>query len=254
METLSKNKLTYLRKFLKKKIRREHRKCLVEGSKLCLEALENGYKIETLVYSMGEGRSLSDIIAHKGVNQVFKANDKVLRSISEVETPQGILGLVTFPVPKINPGSQHGTNYLALDSISDPGNLGAIIRTASWYGIDGIICSEKCVELLNSKVIRSSMGGVFHLAIWENLPLVETLNKMKSEGFHLIGSSPVGGRENMSRSEKSVITIGSEARGLSKEIIGLCDETVSIRGGGKAESINAAVSAGILLDRSYNRT
>ncbi|MCP4728344.1 MAG: RNA methyltransferase [bacterium] len=253
METLSKNKLAYLRKFHKKKIRREHRKCLIEGNKLCSEALENGYEIEVLVYSMGGGRSLAHIIDHRGVKQVLRAPEKTIRSLSEVETPQGVIGLVSIPYPENKPGKKPGSRYLALDSISDPGNMGTIIRSASWYGIDGVICSEKCVEILNSKVVRSSMGAIFHLGIWENLPLKQTLANMKSEGFYIVGSTPDSGKNEMTNAERSVIVIGSEARGLSEDILNICDETISIKGGGKAESMNAAVSAGILLDRSFNR-
>jgi TrmH family RNA methyltransferase len=253
MEMLSKNKLAYLRKFRKKKIRREHRKCLIEGEKLCSEALENEYEIEILVYSIGAGNELSDLIHRKGVRQVYRTQDKTIRLLSDVETPQGVVGLVSLPVPDGKPDSTHGSKYLVLDSISDPGNLGTILRSASWYGIDGVICSENCVEILNNKVVRSSMGAVFHLDIWENMPLNKTIDGLKKEGFRIIGSTPSGGAEVFSRTDKTVIIIGSEARGLSDDLMGICDETVSIKGGGKAESLNAAVSAGILLDRMFNR-
>ncbi|MFC1564430.1 TrmH family RNA methyltransferase [candidate division KSB1 bacterium] len=230
METLSKNRLAYLRKFLKKKIRREFRKCLIEGEKLCLEALNNGYEIEILLYVVGKGRSFNRIIEHTGVKQVCRTTDKITGSLSEVESPQGIIGLVSIPAPGIAPGSGDHSRYLALDSIADPGNMGTILRTASWYGIDGVICSEKCAEILNGKVVRSSMGAVFHLNIWENIRLTDTLASLKKTGFQVIGSIPRGGKESMDISGKSVVVIGSEARGLSDDILKICNDKVSIKG------------------------
>ncbi len=252
MQTLSKNKLTYLRKFLKKRIRRLQKKCLIEGQKICREALDNGFKIEMLVYSIGKGKDIRDILTHKNVVEVYRADDKDIVSLSEVDTPQGLIGLMSIPEQTDNPGEKNELVLLVLDSISDPGNMGTIIRTAAWYGVDGIICSENCVEITNGKVIRSSMGSVFHIPVWEYIELKENLVNLKKNGYKIYGSAPRGGETFEESSEKKVIIIGSEAQGLSEEVLDLCDGLITIKGSGKAESLNAAVSTGIILDRAMN--
>ena len=250
MEVLSKNKTRYLRKFLQKKIRREQRKCLIEGEKLCLEALNNGFEIEILVYCRGKGKDLQKIVNHPRVLSVFTTTGSILESISDVETPQDIIALVSLPEPpglSVETGSKK--SFLILDNISDPGNTGTIIRTASWFGWDGVICSSGCVEITNGKVIRSSMGAVFHLPVWENVDLLKQIDLLRSKGFMVLGSVLENGSEIPKNSNKTALVIGNEATGISKKIIEKCDRLVSIHGKGKAESLNAAVSTGILLDR-----
>lgn len=250
MEVLSKNSARYLRKYRQKKIRREQRKCLVEGEKLCSEALNHGFEIEIAVYCRGKGSDLDKILKHRRVKEAYKTTAQVLKSISEVETPQDIIGLVSFPEPPLLERTVNsGKSYLILDGISDPGNAGTMIRTASWFGWDGVICGNGCVEITNGKVIRGSMGAVFHLPVWENKDLVGVLDLLSDNGFTLFGGVPRNGKAVYERAEKTALIIGSETTGVSESVVKKCDLLVSIEGEGKAESLNAAVSAGILLDR-----
>ena len=250
MEVLSKNKTRYLRKFLQKKIRREQRKCLIEGEKLCFEALNNGFEIEVLVYIRGKGKNLQKIVNHPGVLSTFTTTGAVLESISDVEALQNIIGLVVLPgPPDLSNVTVSKKSFLILDKVSDPGNIGTIIRTASWFGWDGVICGKGCVEITNSKVIRSSMGAVFHLPVWENVDLLNQIDLLRKNGFTVIGSIPDKGTDIKRHPDKIALVVGNEATGISKDILNNCDHLVSVAGKGKAESLNAAVSAGILLDR-----
>jgi TrmH family RNA methyltransferase len=255
METLSKNMLHQLRRYLQKKVRRTEHKCLIEGEKLCWEALTNGISIETVVYTRGGGEHLHKLLQHPGVKKSYAAPPELICLLSEVTTPQGIVGLIAFPVPLFYPGERaNHRRYIALDAIADPGNVRTIIRTASWYGLDGVLCGNDTAEIANGKVIRSSMGAVFHLPIWEQITLIETLSALKKRGFTIFGSTPHNGiNEITSLPEKIVLVIGSEAIGISLEIAQLCDTILTIEGYGKAESLNAAVCAGILLDRLHNK-
>ena len=211
--------------------------------------------IETLVYETGQGKNLRDILMLSGIKTVFKAMPETIRKLSEMETSPGIIGLVTIPEPENAPGENPDfKRLLALDGISDPNNLGAIIRTASWYGWDGIICGEKTVEILNGKVIRASMGAVFHQPVWENVNLVEILPGLKLSGYTIYGCVPRGGKFPDKPADRSVLIIGSETRGLSEETEKTCDHLLTIPGSGKAESLNAAVSAGISMDRFSRMT
>jgi len=250
METLSKNKLKYLRKFQQKKTRKREKKCLVEGEKLCREALANGYAIETLVYAAGCAKNMQNILHHHGVKEALSAPERALVQLSEVEAPQEMVGLVSFPEPEEPPGENRDhRRYLALDGVADPGNLGAIIRTASWYGWNGVLCGAGCVEITSGKALRSSMGAVFHLPAWENLDLAETLEALRAKGFTVYGSAARGGEPAAPLAHRAALVIGSEARGISPGVLKACNHLVTIPGSGRAESLNAAVSAGILMDR-----
>ena len=138
---------------------------------------------------------------------------------------------------------------LGLDNIRDPGNLGTMIRTADAAGADGVLLSNGCVELFNLKVIRSTMGSVFHLPVIENLDFSEVIPDLKEDGFKIIVSEVHEGKDytEVDYPEKTCIVIGNEASGISKEILNLADERIKIPIFGKAESLNASVAAGILL-------
>jgi len=249
VETLTKSKIKHLRKYLLKKYRTAEGKCLVEGDKLCLEALNNGFTVEYLVYSRGMGKRFQHIIQHPNVQAAFLTSHDTMKYLSEVETPQGVIGLVQYRKPAFDPGSddQH-RRYIILDNVSDPGNAGVLIRTASWFGWDGVLCGMGCVEITNNKVIRSSMGALFHMPVWERQHLDEVLLSLKRKGFSILGATP--------RNEfaippgmriKTALVIGNESDGLSVNVQKLCDKLITIPGYGKAESLNAAVSGGILM-------
>jgi len=250
VETLSKNRLTYLRKYLQKKTRKKDRAFLVDGEKLVTEALDNGFTIDTLVYRIGTGKNIKKIIEHNRVQTVLKASESMLGRLSELETNPGLVGLVRFPQQEQLPGSDSGhMKYLALDRISDPSNLGAIIRTASWYGWDGIICGKGCVEILNGKAVRASMGAIFHMPVWEDADLPSTLDQLRENGFSAIGCVPRGGESEFACSGRFTLVIGNESKGISPDVITKCTRMVTLPGYGAMESLNAAVSAGILMDR-----
>ncbi len=249
METLTKSKVKHLRKYLLKKYRTAEGKCFVEGDKLCLEALNNGFSVEYLVYSRGTGKRFQHIIQHPGVQAAFPTSHETIKYLSEVETPQSIIGLVQYRKPGFDPGSkdQH-RRYIILDNVSDPGNAGVLLRTASWFGWDGILCSTGCVEITNSKVIRSSMGALFHIPVWERQHLDEALLTLKKRGFNILGSTPRDEFFNPPGMKiKTALVIGNESDGLSGNVQKLCDKLITIPGYGKAESLNAAVSGGILM-------
>jgi TrmH family RNA methyltransferase len=142
---------------------------------------------------------------------------------------------------------------VAVDSLSDPGNLGTIIRTCDWFGVDGVLIGRNSVDLYNPKVVRASMGGVFHLRIVDDVDLLSTLSQAKNSGF-AVYVTDAGGEAHFDRtnySRKSVIVFGNEAWGISDQIRSLADVRVAIRRYGAAESLNVAVASGIVLSHIH---
>ncbi len=249
VETLTKNRLKFLRRYLHKKHRIADGQCLVGGGKLCLEALNNNFPIETLVYARGTGKQFRHIINHPNVYTSFTSPFDSLKSLSEVDAPQGVIGLVPFGKPQHDLGSEkRHKRYIVFDSIADPGNIGTLIRSASWFGWDGVVCGTGCVEITNGKVIRSSMGAIFHIPVWDQCPLQETLTSLRKVGFIILGATS---HDNESKKtdipDRFALVIGNESDGLSEDVTNLCDSLITVPGSGKAESLNAAVSGSILM-------
>jgi TrmH family RNA methyltransferase len=140
------------------------------------------------------------------------------------------------------------------DAVSDPGNLGSILRTCDWFGVDLVILGKGCVELYNEKVVRSTVGSIFHLRVAEDVDLVETLPEMKSWGFSVVAlSADAKQAYNEFRfAGKSALVMGSEAHGLSRPVRSIVDTSVRIPRFGQAESLNVGVACGIVLAHLRN--
>jgi len=141
------------------------------------------------------------------------------------------------------------TTLLILDEIQDPHNLGAIVRTASAAGIEGILITEKNSAKVNHTVVKTSSGAVNHIKIALIENIYETIDMLKSKGFVIIGSDNNGKTHlyEFNFPEKNVIIFGNEGEGIRKNIIKLCDRVINIPIRGKIESLNVSVSAGIIL-------
>jgi RNA methyltransferase, TrmH family len=141
---------------------------------------------------------------------------------------------------------------IALDGINDPGNLGTIIRTAYWFGVNTIILGKGSTDPYNSKVLRSSQGAVFHINITEDVSLAEELRKLQEERYSVYLFT-LNAEESLSqivqsgKSDKSVLVFGSEAHGISEEIMKGDYKKVKVKGYSDCESLNVAVTCGIAL-------
>jgi len=138
-----------------------------------------------------------------------------------------------------------------IDEGQDPGNVGAIIRTTDWFGITAVFLSIGTVELFNPKVIRSTMGSIFHLPIVENVDLKNLLPRLKQRHFHIVGSDVNGEYpyHQIDYPSPMALVIGNENRGIAKNIYHLIDKTIKIPSYGKVESLNMAVAAAIIISR-----
>ena len=254
MRELSKEKLKQISKLKTEKERNIEGRFLIEGVRLCQEVLSSNWEVELVLFSgefeeSSEGQGMLEDSGKRGI-EVFRLKKKEIEKLADTETPQGIMAVVQKKKLALSKDFlKNSSLLLGLDNIRDPGNLGTMIRTADAAGTNGVLLSKGCVELYNPKVIRSTLGSIFHLPVVEGLDLKEVLPEIKVSGFKIFSSEVHQGKNytKISYPEKICLLIGSEASGVRKEVSNLADEKIKIPIFGKAESLNASVACGILL-------
>ena len=257
----SKAYLKIVKSLNKKKIRIKHSLFLVEGIRGCEELIKSNFKVDHMFYS-APGLSDTRIKKLLEITDADKINSSEISlgemsSISDAVTTQNILAVAQLPSDPVNINLSKMSKVICLELISDPGNLGAIIRTAAWFGVDAIALSNGSVDAYNPKVVRSSSGSIFSVPILTNVTLTNFIQEAKFEGFEIIATVPHGGQSlsKIQFSDKSLLIFGSEADGISAPIISAAEALLSIPSKGTAESLNLAISCGIILgvmDHSSN--
>ncbi len=225
-----------IRSLSDKKFRDEFGLFVVEGVKSVNEAINSSLEVSVIV---GTEKGLSAISS--GGEKIEQVSEEVFLSISGEKSPQGVLAVVNKP-KAISPFS--GNRAILLDGVSDPANVGAIIRTAAAVGITGVFAVGSCADPFSPKSVRASMGGIFKINYRET-----EYSKISEEiGLPLIVAD-MGGENifNFSVPEKFCLVIGNEGKGVSQTLKSNADYTVSIPMENGVESLNAAVSAGILM-------
>ena len=248
---MTKEKLKYYSSLLAKKYREQEKKFLVEGIKLISEAIDSGYSCEILLltnqYADEEKIFLRDIKKKSIESEIIIQHE--LEKLCDTKTPQGIAGVFNYKnSPGIPDTGNLGPITAALENISDPGNMGAILRNCDWFGINNIIISPGCSEILNPKVIRASAGSVFHLNINESHNFYEELQQLKNNNYEII-TADLNGSDLYSykKKKKVVIVLSNETTGPSKQILDLTDQIITIPKKGKAESLNVGSASAVLL-------
>ena len=174
-------------------------------------------------------------------------NNSVFKYITDVLNPQGILAVVEKK-SKTNMIDYNQDIILVLDGIQDPGNIGTILRTVDSIGLKQIILSDKCADIYNPKVVRSTMGAIFRVNAIESNELIETLNEIKKNNFEIVSTDLKTEHNIYDIDYKNIaIVIGNEANGVSEEILKISDKKIKIPMLGKTESLNASVATGIIL-------
>ncbi len=241
---ISKTKLKLIKSLKYKKTRDDLNLFLVEGLKGILEVNNSKYKIIFTV--------VSNEIFKKHKNDLPKSNLYVVDA--EEINKYSLLkkNNIGFCVVELIPHKfsleKLENITIALDSISDPGNLGTIIRNADWYGIKNIICSRNTVDFYNPKVIQSSMGSFTRVNVF-----YEDLDKVFNNNIYVIGTTLDQNKVNNFKGIKTgVILFGSESKGISKKLENYISDWISIERIGSAESLNVSVSSGIILEKLLN--
>ncbi len=232
--------------------RKESSLFLLEGARLCADAALTGAGLTQLFFTRQASEKYPEeyaLLAEKSERAALITSE-VAAKLSDTVTPQGIFCVFKTPdtgvsIDKINIKGK----YIALESIQDPSNLGAICRTAEALGIDGaIMCG--CCDIYNPKAQRAAMGSLLRLPVLtvENLP--ETLGLLAGRGMKIYGSTPSEEAEDITRTDKKggvVCVIGNEGNGISEQTALACSGLVRIPMLGRAESLNAATAAAIIM-------
>ena len=184
------------------------------------------------------------------IRQVQVPED-VMASISPVKTPQGVLFTCRLPQAPL-PQTLTGRRYVLLDGVQDPGNVGTILRTLDAFDADGLLLTGGCADPYGWKAVRSSMGAVFRRPIYFGTP-EELAALLHRSDLSLYGAALREDTVDARQADytRCVLAIGSEGRGLSREVLDLCDQTIRIPMSDRCESLNAAIAAAVLLWESW---
>lgn len=236
-----------------RRIRRKTGCFACEGARLCADAALSGVAVELLLYTARAAevyaeqvRLLSEIARH-----AEEISPTVAQHMSETESPQGIFCICAMPqcMQGIEALRDDG-RYLALEDIQDPANLGAVIRTAEALGLCGLLLSDGCCDVYNPKVLRASMGGVFRLPLFAGGRFETLLPQLRERGLRCYACVPDAAALSICdapMSDGCICLIGNEGNGLRRETVAACDAAVTVPMAGRAESLNAAMAAGIVM-------
>jgi TrmH family RNA methyltransferase len=241
LETISIQKIKWIKSLHLKKNREKENIFLVEGEKIVNELIQNFPELIRLIVCKSSFAEKSVELKAIRKEYVFQANTEEMERISTLNTASTVLAVVEKFQTKAIDASK---SLLLLDGIQDPGNLGTIIRTADWFGIDQILCSPTTVDLYNSKTLQATMGSFLRVNVhYEDLKpfLIENQEKVYAA---LMDGIPY---QQIPKENVKMILLGNEGKGISPELLPLVKNPLTIPGKGQAESLNVGIACGILL-------
>jgi len=259
VRVLSKTRFQSLLAFTRKKERTAQGCFFVEGWRWLEEALALPEPPECVLALAGAPRSAAEEAllarARTVARESHEATPEQLAKLTETVTAPGVAALVRWApattldtLVSLAPSGADPALVVALDAIGDPGNAGTIIRTADWFGGAGVVFGDGSVEPTNPKVVRSTMGSLFHLPVAEPGPLAPALAALRARGFAAVGAALDGVELPQFRwPGRTVLVIGNEANGIQPAVAAALDHRVRIPAHGRAESLNAAIAAAVLM-------
>ena len=229
--------------------RKEENLFLAEGAKIVREALHSAWKTSVLLIREDRKEHFQEIpSAFPGKLDVYALSDREWRRLSQDKSSEGIIAVSSVPtMPAIQSlTSDENRRLLLLHEINNPNNLGALLRAADWFGFEAVLLSRGSVDFTHPKVVRTSMGSLFHLAVIADVDFARVLPGLRSS-HRLIGSDVRSGAAPHAIKGAMALMLGSESHGLPKELAGLADEIWRIPGSGRTESLSLPQAAAILM-------
>ncbi|MDR1061004.1 MAG: RNA methyltransferase [Clostridiales bacterium] len=279
-----------LRALKKRAAREELGLAFIEGRRLVADAMAVSGLVRELYVSesfarSGAGAGVLGAARAAGIEPALLA-DSAFEGVADTKTPQGVMAIIrAHPCPpgalapglggafapgqagelapgregELAPGRGGFAGILVMDRVSDPGNAGTMIRTAEAAGFSGVAMSDGCVDLYSPKTLRAAMGSAFRVPVATGVSLLDWLPELKAGGFAICAAAPGAGGscfgEAYARAAAGdlALVIGSEAEGVREQVMALCDCRVGVPMLGGAESLNAAVAAGVLMYEALRR-
>lgn len=236
------------------KERREKQCFIAEGVRLCTEALENGCELEDVFYTEQARSKYSETISklEAAAENAFVITDEIADKIADTVSPQGVFVVGKMPKNNISLDEiKTDGMFILMENLQDPANIGAIFRTAEALGLTGTFLTSDCCDPYNPKAMRASMGAVFRMPYLVIDDVVSVMSECKSKNMRPIATVPNADAASKITSIRffkgAIMCIGNEGNGLSEELKGVCGERVTIPMNGRAESLNAATAASILM-------
>lgn len=233
------------------KFRRQSGLFIAEGLRVCMDAAISSAAIDTLFVTEQAVQKNADAFEKLSAAAVktFLVPPELFALISDTQTPQGFLCTIkTLDKSAYFDTINNGGKFLALDNVQDPNNIGAILRSAEAFGVNGVIMSDDCCDVFNPKVVRGSMGAVFRLPVlitdslgaWFSAhPQINTYAAVVDDNAQRV--------TDISFKTPCAVVVGNEGNGIRPETLGACKSKITIPMNGKAESLNASVAAAILI-------
>ncbi|HEY1010748.1 MAG: TrmH family RNA methyltransferase [Daejeonella sp.] len=237
---ISKSQISFITSLQQKKIRKERGLFIVEGFKSISEFIHSDYVTDTIFYTENVVPKLGNLSQNI---KLFEISSNELTKISALSSPQQMLALVKIPEHRgLTTKLLKGSFTLVLDGIQDPGNLGTIIRTADWFGMTNLVCSEDTVDVYNPKVVQATMGSLARVSVeYTDLDKFLAGSSVPVFGALLDGKSIYA----TNFGTEGIIVLGNEGNGIRPGIMDKITYPVTIPAFGKAESLNVAISASI---------
>ena len=229
----------------------------IEGKRSIEEALAANADIKQIIVNLAtNSQKFAGIYSgaeERGI-RIEEIPAEKFNKLSSTETSQGIIAVAevhetTFENLISDLRTKRKAIVLILDRISDPGNLGTILRSAAWFGVDAVLIAKGSVDVYNPKVVRSAMAAIAGLNFLQEVTLVDEMPTLKKLGFTMIASTQNGnvGYTEYEFPKKAALVFGSEATGITQKVAAHCDESIFIPRVGKMESLNVAVATSIVL-------
>ncbi len=242
---ITKATVKYIQSLQHKKVRDENNMFIAEGPKVVRELLDTAvFECEQIYCTETWLEGLDTNLANRYAERINVIKDFELEKISALKVSNNVLAIF-HKKTALDPINISKTITLVLDDVQDPGNLGTIIRIADWFAIPTILCSRATADCYNPKVVQSTMASLGRV----NIVYADIFEKLQKNSNIKKYAAVLGGKDinGVGKIKEGFIILGNESKGISKEIVAMADEKISIKRLGNAESLNVAVAAGIIL-------
>jgi TrmH family RNA methyltransferase len=250
IRSMSNPVVKHLRSLSQKKYRHHAGTYIADGVLLVGEALSCGTAdVQMLIVDAAKADkfpALTEACRERGI-EILCVHEDVLRAVCDTKAPQGVAAVIG--IPACDDAMPEGGLVLALEDVSDPGNVGTLIRTADAAGASMVLLSENCADVYAPKVVRSTMGSLYHLPVGCCRDIAKSVRQLKDGGFTVIAAHLDGETVGLNSQfpQNTVLLLGNEARGLSDELTALSDRKLKLPMAGKAESLNVSVAGSVLM-------